>query len=446
MYKEIPESQLKKEIKEQISEKNIDLIRLQFVDIFGFAKNISITPDNLDTALEGNLMFDGSSVDGFGRIEESDMYLIPDLQTFRPISWDPKQSGTAHIICDVYGQNKKPFEGCPRNILKKVLKEAADLGYTLNVGPEGEFFLFELDDNGNPVFDTHDEAGYFDLSPIDKGEDARRDMIVTMKKLGFSIEAAHHEVAPAQHEIDFKYDEALHTADQWMIFKQIVKSIAHSHNLYASFFPKPFACNNANAMHCNQSLNKDGYNAFYDPNDPLKLSQTARYYIGGLIKHAKGIAAICNPTVNSYKRLLPGYEAPTTIAWSYCNRSAFIRIPLAGEERTRIELRTPDPTSNPYLVFAVMLKAGLDGIKNKIDPPKDVQKNIYTLSEDYKKKLDRYPRDLYDALTEMEGSPLIKEVLGQHAYDTFVTSKQREWKEYEEQVHQWEIEKYLKKY
>lgn len=437
------EGQLKRKIIQAVEEENIDLIRLQFVDIFGFAKNVTITSEELSSALDGKLMFDGSSVDGFGRIEESDMYLVPDLNTFKTDAWNPKQSGVAHIICDVYGPDNKPFHGCPRVILKKAIKEAEDMGYVLNVGPEGEFFLFERAGNGKPVFSTHDEAGYFDLSPIDLGEQARRDMIVTMKKLGFSIEASHHEVAPGQHEIDFKYDEALKTADQWMIFKQIVKSIANIHGLYASFLAKPFSGENANAMHCNQSLSADGKNIFYDKDDALMLSQTARYYIGGLLKHAKGIAAICNPTVNSYKRLTPGYEAPTNIAWSYCNRSALIRIPLAGEERTRVELRTPDPMANPYLVYAVMLKAGLDGIKNKIEPPKAIDKNIY---EEAENNFERYPRDLYDAIQEMKRDPLIVETLGEHTFNIFIKAKEKEWKRYEQTVHEWEVMNYFNQY
>lgn len=440
---ETDELQMKNTIMKTVEDEKIDMIRLQFVDIFGFSKNVAITSEELPSALDGELMFDGSSVDGFGRIEESDMYLVPDLSTFRSDSWNPKQKGVAHIMCDVHGPDGKPFKGCPRVILKSAIEEANALGYSLNVGPEGEFFLFERDKDGKPTFEIHDEAGYFDLSPIDLGEDARRDIIVTMKNLGFSIEASHHEVAPGQHEIDFKYGEALHTADQWMIFKQIVKATAHMHGLYASFIAKPFSGENANAMHCNQSLSKDGKNAFYDPNDELKLSQTARYYIGGLLKHAKGIAAICNPTVNSYKRLVPGYEAPTNIAWSYCNRSALIRIPLAGEERTRVELRTPDPMANPYLVYAVMLKAGLDGIKNKIEPPAAIDKNIYDTEEGVVKC---YPRSLFEALEEMKADPLIKETLGEHTFDIFMKAKLKEWQRYEQTVHEWEIDTYFNQY
>lgn len=439
----------KKNIKEKIKSEGIEFIRMQFTDIFGFAKNVAITTDELDNALAGELMFDGSSVDGFGRVEESDMYLVPDLDTFENIPWRPEKQGVAHIYCDVYGTDKKPFEGCPRHILKKVLAEAKELGYDLNVGPEGEFFLFNMDENENPIFnDIHDRAGYFDMSPYDKGEDARRDIILTMKRYGFSIEASHHEVAPGQHEIDFKYDEALITADKWMVFKQIVKNIAHKHGLYASFIPKPFSGENANAMHCNQSLMKNGKNIFYDPNDEIGLSDIARYYIGGLIKHARGISAICNPTVNSYKRLVAGYEAPINIVWSGNNRSAFIRIPDSRGAGTRVELRTPDPTANPYLVFAVMLNAGLDGIRNKIEPPQECNENMYDMTQKQKDKnnIDRYPRNLLEALMCMKKDPLIKETLGEHAFKIFYNAKIKEWEEYEKEVHQWEIKNYLRKY
>ncbi len=438
----------RKELKERIEEEGIEFIRLQFTDIFGFAKNVAITNDELDKALSGELMFDGSSIDGFGRVEESDMYLVPDLDTFESIPWKPDREAVAHVFCDVYGPDRKPFHGCPRRILKKAVKEAEEMGYTLSVGPEGEFFLFHLDNEENPLFNIHDFAGYFDLSPVDKGEDARRDIILTMKRYGFSIEASHHEVAPGQHEIDFKYDEALSMADKWMIFKQIVKNVAKKHGLYASFIPKPFSSENANAMHCNQSLSCNGENAFYDPGEPLELSDIAKYYIGGLIKHAKGIAALCNPTINSYKRLVPGYEAPTNIAWSCCNRSAFIRIPNCRGNGTRLELRTPDPTANPYLVFAVMLRAGLDGIKNRIEPPEECDTNMYGMTRKQREEngIQRYPRNLMEALEHMRKDQLVKDTLGEHTFNIFYRTKLKEWEEYEKQVHKWEIQNYLKKY
>ncbi|MFO7636674.1 MAG: type I glutamate--ammonia ligase [Clostridia bacterium] len=438
----------KERIRKIVREKEIEFIRLQFVDIFGFAKNISITKDELDKAMDGSLMFDGSSVDGFARVQESDMYLVPDLGTFNIHSWRPGEEKTAHFFCDVHGPDGEPFEGCPRNILKKSLKAAKDMGYVLNVGPEGEFFLFHLDAKGNPSFDVHDTAGYFDLSPVDKGEDARRDILLTMKKMGFSIEASHHEVAPGQHEIDFKYDEALATADKWISFKQVVKNIAAQYGLYASFIAKPFSRENGNAMHCNQSLFRDDKNIFHNPGNGNGLSETAIHYIGGLIKHAKSMAAICNPTVNSYKRLIPGYEAPNSIGWSCGNRTSLIRIPTARGDGTRIELRTPDPTANAYLVFAVMLAAGLDGIRNKIQPPPEIEGDAWHFSPEKKEKycIEQYPCNLHDALSHMEGDDLIRETLGDHAFNAFLSSKRKEWQSYESTIHDWEINEYLKKY
>jgi glutamine synthetase len=442
------DQKLKEEIIKEVKEKNIKFIRLNFTDIFGFGKNIEITADALENTLEGDLMFDGSSVDGFGRVEESDMYLIPDLETFKPVPLRPNENGIAQIFCDVYDKDRKPFEGDPRNILKRVLDEAKEMGYDLNVGPEGEFFLFNTDKDGEPRFDIHDNAGYFDNSPVDKGIDARRDMILKMKEVGFTIEASHHEVARGQHEINFKYDKALDVADKWMTFKQIVKNMAKDHELYASFLPKPFSGDSGNAMHCNQSLIKDGKNVFYDEEGDNKLSKTAEYYVGGLIKHAKEIAAICNPIINSYKRLVPYYEAPTNVAWSASNRSAFIRIPNSRGSRTRIELRTPDPTANPYLVYAVMLKAGLEGIKNKIEPPEMVNKDIYNMSKSQRKeyKVDKYPSNLYEALKYMRDSDLVKDTMGEHAFEVFYNAKIKEWRRFSSEVHDWEIKNYLKNY
>ncbi|TVY11148.1 type I glutamate--ammonia ligase [Paenibacillus cremeus] len=443
------ELEKRESIKLKVREHHIDFIRLQFTDLFGFAKNMTIHTDELDKALNGQLMFDGSSIDGFASVAESDMYLRPDLDTFQVYSWKPNEAGVAHVYCDIYDADGHPFEGCPRHTLKRALREAELLGYQLNVGVEGEFFLFHMDDKGEPVFRIQDHAGYFALSPDDRGEEARQEIITTMKKLGYSIEASHHEVAYGQHEIDFKYDEALSCADKWMTFKQIVKSIAHKHGLYASFIPKPFARQNGNAMHCNQSLqDRYGHNAFYDPNQPSKLSTITKHYIGGLLKYAKEIAAIANPTVNSYKRLLPGYEAPTNIAWSCSNRSALIRIPHSRGRGTRIELRCPDPTANIYHVFAVMLRAGLEGIKQQIEPPAEVMGNTYRMTTEEKERLhmETYPRDLHTALQHMKDSPLVEQTLGPHAYQTFLEAKQQEADEYAEAVHRWEIERYLKRH
>jgi glutamine synthetase len=438
----------KEEVKKRVKELDIEFIRLQFTDIFGVMKNTSITIDELDAALEGELMFDGSSIDGFARINESDQTLVPDLSTFQITPWRPSEKGVARLICDVYNPDGTPFKGCPRYILKEALKEAEDMDFTLNVGPEGEFFLFNTDEKGKPIFDIHDTAGYFDLSPSDMGEDARRSIILTMKEMGFRIEASHHEVAPGQHEIDFKYDDALTTADNWMTFKDIVKNIAKNHKLYATFMPKPFSGENGNAMHCNQSLFSNSTNIFYDPDNEKELSSLALNYIGGLIKHAKGITAICNPIINSYKRLLPGYEAPTNIAWSTTNRSTLVRIPASRGNSTRIELRNPDPIANPYLVFTVMLKAGLEGIKNKIQPPEEINKNIFELENKQKNNLDmdRLPRDLQEALFEMKKDSMVKDALGEHIFNRFLQAKQKEWDTYNAEVHNWEIKEYLFNY
>ena len=333
----------KADIIRMVEEEDVEFIRLQFTDMFGTLKNVAITSSQLEKALNNECMFDGSSIEGFVRIEESDMYLHPDLDTFTIFPWRPQQGKVARIICDVYGTDQKPFEGDPRYILKKVIKEAADMGYQFDVGPECEFFLFHQDDEGQPTTISHERAGYFDLGPVDLGENARRDMVLTLEDMGFEIEASHHEAAPAQHEIDFRYDEALKTADNIMTFKLAVKTIAKRHGLFASFMPKPKYGINGSGMHINMSLFKDGKNIFADDSDELGLSQERDYFIGGIMKHMKGMSVITNPLVNSYKRLVPGYEAPIYIAWSATNRSPLIRIPASRGAGTRVELRCPDP-------------------------------------------------------------------------------------------------------
>ena len=369
----------KKDIIRLVEEEDVEFIRLQFTDMFGTMKNVAITSNQLEKALENECMFDGSSIEGFVRIEESDMYLYPDLDTFAIFPWRPQQGKVARIICDVYRPDGKPFAGDPRYVLHRVVEEAKEMGYTLNVGPECEFFLFHTDDDGQPTTISHEKAGYFDLGPIDLGENARRDMVLTLEDMGFEIEASHHEAAPAQHEIDFKYDEAIATADNIMTFKLAVKTIAKRHGLFASFMPKPKYGINGSGMHINMSLEKDGKNIFFDENDQMQLSKEAYYFIGGIMEHVKGMTAITNPLVNSYKRLVPGYEAPIYIAWSATNRSPLIRIPAARGEGTRVELRCPDPSANPYLALAVCLAAGLDGIRKQIMPPAAVSYTHLTL-------------------------------------------------------------------
>ena len=373
------------------------------------------------------------------------MYLYPDLDTLVVFPWRPQQGKVARLICDVYRPNGQPFEGDPRYILKRVLEKAKNMGCQFDVGPECEFFLYHTDDNGQPTTVTHERAGYFDLGPVDLGENARRDMVLTLEDMGFEIEASHHEVAPAQHEIDFRYDEALTTADNIMTFKLAVKTIAKRHGLHASFMPKPKTGINGSGMHINMSLSRDGKNIFADENDPMGLSKEAYYFIGGLMKHIKGMCAITNPLVNSYKRLVPGFEAPVYIAWSATNRSPLIRIPAERGEGTRIELRCPDPSANPYLVLAVCLAAGLDGIENQIMPPAGVDKNIFSMTEEQKdaEGIDSLPNNLLEAIHELEKDDLVKEVLGDHAYSRYIMAKKQEWAQYCSQVSNWELEQYL---
>ncbi|MDF2547424.1 type I glutamate--ammonia ligase [Anaerosolibacter sp.] len=433
---------------ERAKEMEVEFIHLQFTDILGVMKNVAITIEQLEKALNNEIMFDGSSIDGFVRIEESDMYLRPDLSTFVVLPWTnyPRE---ARLICDIYKADETPFEGCPRNTLKKVLKEAADMGYIMNVGPECEFFLFHTDEKGQPSLETHDNAGYFDLAPIDLGGNARKDMTMTLKEMGFEIEASHHEVAPGQHEIDFKYADALTTADNIMTFKMVVRLIAQRHGLHATFMPKPKFGVSGSGMHINMSLETlDGKNAFYDEGDEMKLSQVAYHFLGGVMEHAKGFTAITNPTVNSYKRLVPGYEAPILIAWSASNRSPLIRIPAKKENSTRIELRSPDPSANPYLALAAILKAGLDGIKNKIDPPTPVTSNVYHMEEQEMKEkgIEYLPGNIYEAVQFLSQDEVIKEALGEHTYEKFVDAVLYEWTEYSRYVSQWELDRYLRKF
>lgn len=438
----------KKDIMELVRDEDVEFIRLQFTDMFGSFKNMAITASQLEKALDNECMFDGSSIEGFARIEESDMYLYPDLSTLEIFPWRPQQGKVARLICDVYRPNKKPFEGDPRYILKCAVEKAAELGYKFEVGPECEFFLFHTDENGMPTTLTHEQAGYFDLGPLDLGENARRDIVLTLEDMGFVIEASHHEVAPAQHEIDFKYDEALVTADNIMTFKLAVKTIAKRHGLHATFMPKPKFGINGSGMHINMSLSKDGKNVFADLSDPLGLSREAYYFIGGIMKHMKGMTAITNPLVNSYKRLVPGYEAPVYLAWSATNRSPLIRIPASRGEGTRIELRCPDPSANPYLALAVCLRAGLDGIVNQILPPESVDCNIFALTEAEKKKLkiEAIPGTLIEAVYELEKDEFVQEILGKHVSEKYIRAKKEEWAEYRAQVTDWEINQYLNRF
>jgi glutamine synthetase len=429
-------------------ENDVKFVRLQFTDIFGMSKNVAITVDHLEQALQNKYMFDGSSIDGFARIEESDMYLYPDIDSFSIFPWRPQNGRVARLICDVYKPDGTPFEGDPRYILRRALAEAQSMGYSLNVGPECEFFLFHTDTNGRTTTLTHDQGGYFDLSPMDLGEDARRDICLTLEEMGFDVEASHHEVANGQHEIDFRYDEALQAADMLMTFKIVVKTIARRHGLAATFMPKPIADMSGSGLHTNLSLSRDGKNVFYDPNDKLGLSAEAYSFMAGVLDHIKAITAISNPLVNSYKRLVSGYEAPVYICWATKNRSPLIRIPAVKGEATRIELRNPDPSCNPYLTFAVILAAGLDGIKRGLKPPAAVERNIYTMSDEERRQLfiERLPENLNEALNELEKDQLILNALGNHAAQYFIKAKRQEWDEYKSRVHNWEIDQYLYRY
>ena len=439
----------KDDIFRMVDEEDVEFIRLQFTDIFGTLKNIAITSSQLEKALDNKCMFDGSSVEGFVRIEESDMYLYPDYDTFEIFPWRPQQGKVARLICDVYTPDGKPFEGDPRWILKKTIKKANDLGYRFDVGPECEFFLFHTDDNGLPTTLSHERAGYFDLGPNDLGENIRRDMVLTLEDMGFEIEASHHEVAPAQHEIDFKYDEALKTADNIQTFKMTVKTIAKRHGLYATFMPKPKFGMSGSGMHINMSLaTEDGKNIFADENGKLGLSDDAYHFIAGIMKHARGMSAITNPLVNSYKRLVPGYEAPVYIAWSAKNRSPLIRIPASRGNGTRVELRNPDPTANPYLALALCLAAGLDGIKNKLEVPDSVDCNIYEMTPGERRAagIENMPADLKEAVDCLVEDEFLCGVLGEHITTKYVEAKMKEWENYTTRVSQWEIDEYLYKY
>ena len=439
----------KDDIFRMVEEEDVEFIRLQFTDIFGTLKNIAITSSQLEKALDNKCMFDGSSVEGFVRIEESDMYLYPDYDTFEIFPWRPQQGKVARLICDVYTPDGKPFEGDPRWILKKTIKEANEMGYRFDVGPECEFFLFHTDDNGLPTTLSHEKAGYFDLGPNDLGENIRRDMVLTLEDMGFEIEASHHEVAPAQHEIDFKYDEALKTADNIQTFKMTVKTIAKRHGLYATFMPKPKYGISGSGMHINMSLATEaGKNIFADENGKIGLSDDAYHFIAGIMKHARGMSAITNPLVNSYKRLVPGYEAPVYIAWSAKNRSPLIRIPASRGNGTRVELRNPDPTANPYLVLALCLAAGLDGIKNKIEVPESVDCNIYEMTPGERRAagIENMPADLKEAVDCLVADEFLCSVLGEHITTKYVEAKMKEWENYTTRVSQWEIDEYLYKY
>ncbi|PRO91434.1 type I glutamate--ammonia ligase [Lactiplantibacillus pentosus] len=445
------QSYTKDDIRRIVKEENVNFLRLMFTDLFGTIKNVEVPVSQLDKLLDNKLMFDGSSIDGFVRIEESDMYLYPDLSTWLIMPWNTEHGKIARIICEVYTADRKPFEGDPRNNLIRVLNDMREAGYTsFNCGTEPEFFLFKMNEKSEPTTELNDKGSYFDLSPMDLGENCRRDIALELERLGFNVEASHHEVAPGQHEIDFKYADALSAADHIQTFKLVVKTIARKYNLWATFMPKPLNGVNGSGMHVNMSLFHDQGNAFYDASDKsgLELSSDAYHFLGGLMKHARSYTAVTNPTVNSYKRLVPGYEAPVYVAWSASNRSPMIRIPSARGLSTRLELRSVDASTNPYLAFAAVLEAGLDGIKNGIEPPKSVDRNIYVMDEDERAAagIADLPSTLHNALKEFQTDPTMKKALGPHIYQSFLEAKRLEWASYRQQVSEWERDQYMELY
>ena len=427
---------------------NVRFLRLTFTDILGQTKNVEVPASQFGKALDGEILFDGSSIEGFVRIEESDMLLKPDLTTFRVFPWGNPEARVARLICDIYHPDDSPFAGDPRLALKRVAAEAAGLGFEMMAGVEAEFFLFHRNGQGEPTTITHDHGGYFDLTPVDLGERTRRMIINDLEAMGFEVEAGHHEVAPGQHEIDFKYADALTTSDNLTTFRFVVRNAAMAHDLHATFMPKPIFGQNGSGMHTHQSLFAGEENAFFDPNGEYEISDLMRHYIGGLKKHAGAIAAITNPLVNSYKRLVPGYEAPVNIAWSRRNRSPLIRVPERRGTGTRVEFRMPDPSCNPYLALAVQLAAGLDGLKHEIDPGPPVDTNVWKLSEDERRQyqMDSLPANLKEAVEALERDEVLTSALGEHILSHFVEAKKKEWTDYIAQVSEWELKTYLPTY
>jgi glutamine synthetase len=438
----------KRDLLELTDRFDVDFLRLQFTDILGVNKNVEVPATQFEKALDGEILFDGSSIEGFVRIEESDMLLAPDLATFRILPFNEDAGRVARLLCDIHTPDGSPFAGCPRLTLKRQIERAARLGLTMMAGCEAEFFLFERAPDGAGTTTTHDRASYFDLTPMDRGEEIRRIIVHELEAIGLEIEAAHHEVAPGQHEIDFKYAEALATADNISTFKFIVRNVANRHGFLASFMPKPIEGQSGSGMHTHQSLFRGGENAFWDPKAPDELSKLALSYIEGLLRHARGMCAVTNPLVNSYKRLISGYEAPVNVAWSMRNRSPLVRIPDRRGLGTRCELRMPDPACNPYLALAVQLAAGLDGIERKLPAREPVSRNIFTMSRRDRRKyrIDELPRDLHEALEYFEKDKVITDALGPHLTERFLEAKRHEVRRYARQVSEWEIGEYLGRY
>lgn len=434
---------------EKTKKDDVKFVNLWFTDFFGSIKSTTIPIEKLPESFEKGTWFDGSSIQGFARIHESDMILKPDPGTYAILPWRPKEKAVARFICDVYKPDGKPFEGDPRYILKKAIAEAEKMGFVYNTGPECEFFLFKADDIPTLRPATHDAAGYFDFAPRDLASNVRRNIVFALEEMGLEVEMSHHEVAPGQHEIDFRYGDALKTADNTITLKTATKAVAHSMNLYATFMPKPIFGQNGSGMHTHQSLfDSKGKNVFFDANDKHKLSNIAKHFIAGQLEHVRALAAVVAPNINSYKRLVPGYEAPVYISWARINRSALIRVPQYSpgrEQSTRAELRCPDPSCNPYLAFAVMLKAGLDGIKNKTPLHEPVEEDVYEFSDEKLKELDidTLPSSVKEAVGEFSKSSLMRETFGEETFNKYINAKLKEWDEFRIAVTDWEMKKYF---
>ena len=434
----------KEDVLKIVKDKNVSFIQFWFTDVLGMLKSFAITPSELELGITEGMGFDGSSIEGFARIEESDMVALPDPATFRLLPWRSGERPVARMFCDIVNPDQTPYEGDPRYVLKRLLKKIGERGYTFYVGPELEYFYFKSNKEPKGI----DTGGYFDSRPLDMASDLRRETIFALQDMGIEVEYSHHEVAPSQHEIDLRYDEALSMSDKTMTYRIVVKEIARQHGYYATFMPKPIFGENGSGMHVHQSLFQGNKNLFFDENDQYHLSKMAKWYIAGIMKHAREIVAVTNQWVNSYKRLVPGYEAPVYISWALRNRSAMIRVPMykpGKEVATRIEFRAPDPACNPYLAFAVMLAAGLKGIENEYELPDPIEEDIYKMSgkEKNKRNILTLPDNLYEALLEVEKSEVVREALGEHIFNKFVENKKIEWDMYRTHVSQYEIEKYM---
>ncbi|WP_135853517.1 type I glutamate--ammonia ligase [Halorussus salinus] len=447
--KESELTEAEQDVLDKIDEENVDFVRLQFTDITGTVKNVSVPASQVEKAFDEGIWFDGSSIEGFVRIQESDMRLEPDPETFAVLPWrSDGDTASARLICDVVNTDGTPFEGGPRQVLKSVLADAEEMGYTVSIGPEPEFFLFEKDEKGKATTIPHDSGGYFDLAPKDLASDVRREIIFTLEQMGFEIEASHHEVADGQHEINFKYDDALSAADNISTFRAVVRAVAEQNDMHATFMPKPISEINGSGMHSHISLFDEDGNAFADEDDEFNLSETAYKFMGGVLNHAQAFTAVTNPTVNSYKRLVPGYEAPVYVAWSDVNRSALIRVPDAAGASSRFEIRSPDPSCNPYLALASVIAAGLDGIENDADPGDPVREDIYEFDDEKREEygITTLPPNLGAAVDALEEDEVIQEALGEHVSDKFAEAKRADYADYKTHVSSWEEEKYLEKF